>query len=116
MWQIPHFWLIVIRHSKDYETAGFPSITVIYSETQIKGITFVWVTATAVASVLLPLMGVFNNISLKIILFMIIAALIFAFSRFLLKSSEGSKIFKYFMGINAYLLLILILIVVGVFL
>lgn len=116
MWQIPHFWLIVIRHSKDYETAGFPSTTAIYSETQIKGITFVWVTATAVASVLLPLMGVFNNISLKIILFMIIAALIFAFSRFLLKSSEGSKIFKYFMGINAYLLLILILIVVGVFL
>ena len=115
MWQIPHFWLIVIRHSSDYQQGGFPSITAIYSDKQIKGITFVWVTATAVASILMPLMGVFSALGLKLILIIIVAALIFAFSRLLTKQQEGMSVFKYFMGINAYLLAILILIVVGVY-
>lgn len=115
MWQIPHFWLIVIRHGADYQEGGFPSITAIYSDKQIKGITFVWVTATAVASILMPLMGVFSALGLKLILFLFVAALIFAFSRLLVKQQEGMSVFKYFMGINAYLLAVLILIVVGVY-
>lgn len=115
MWQIPHFWLIVIRHGNDYQEGGFPSITAIYSDKQIKGITFVWVTATAVASILMPLMGVFSALGLKLILILFVAALIFAFSRLLIKQQEGMPVFKYFMGINAYLLAVLILIVVGVY-
>lgn len=115
MWQIPHFWLIVIRHGADYQEGGFPSITAIYSDKQIKGITFVWITATAVASILMPLMGVFSALGLKLILFLFVAALIFAFSRLLVKQQEGMSVFKYFMGINAYLLAVLILIVVGVY-
>lgn len=115
MWQIPHFWLIVIRHGADYQEGGFPSITAIYSDKQIKGITFVWVTATAVASILMPFMGVFSALGLKLILFLFVAALIFAFSRLLVKHQEGMSVFKYFMGINAYLLAVLILIVVGVY-
>lgn len=115
MWQIPHFWLIVIRHGTDYQEGGFPSITAIYSDKQIKGITFVWVTATAVASILMPLMGVFSALGLKLILILFVAALIFAFSRLLVKKQEGMSVFKYFMGINAYLLAVLILIVVGVY-
>jgi len=115
MWQIPHFWLIVIRHGNDYQAGGFPSITAIYSDKQIKGITFVWVTATAVASILMPFMGVFSALALKFILIIIVAALIYAFSRLLVKQQEGMPVFKYFMGINAYLLAVLILIVVGVY-
>lgn len=115
MWQIPHFWLIVIRHGADYQEGGFPSITAIYSDKQIKGITFVWITATAVASILMPFMGVFSALGLKLILFLFVAALIFAFSRLLVKQQEGMSVFKYFMGINAYLLAVLILIVVGVY-
>ena len=71
MWQIPHFWLIVIRHGRDYQEGGFPSITELYTEKQIKGITLVWVSATAVATVLMPMMGVFTALSLKIILLLI---------------------------------------------
>jgi len=115
MWQIPHFWLIIIRHGSDYNQGGFPSITEIYSDSQIKGITLVWVSATAVASIFMILMGVFSALILKVLLIMIVLALIYAFSRLFLKKEEGIKVFKYFMGINVYLLVILILIVVGVF-
>ncbi len=115
MWQIPHFWLIVIRHGKDYQEAGFPSITAIYTEKQIKGITLVWVTATAVASVLMTVMGVLPALSLKIVLLFIVIVLVYAFSQLFLQKGEGIKVFRYFMGINIYLLAVLVLIVVGVF-
>jgi len=115
MWQIPHFWLIVIRHGSDYQEGGFPSITAIYTEKQIKGITLVWVTATAVASVLMTVMGVLPALSLKIVLLFIVIALVYAFSQLFLQKGEGIKVFRYFMGINIYLLAVLVLIVVGVF-
>lgn len=115
MWQIPHFWLIVIRHGYDYQQAGFPSITALYSDRQIKGITFVWVTATAVASILMPMMGVFTALSLKVMLILIVSSLVYAFARLYLLKKEGINVFRYFMGINMYLLAVLILIVVGVY-
>ncbi len=115
MWQIPHFWLIVIRHGNDYQEGGFPSITAIYTEKQIKGITLVWVTATAVASVLMTVMGVLPALSLKIVLLFIVIVLVYAFSQLFLQKGEGIKVFRYFMGINIYLLAVLVLIVVGVF-
>jgi len=115
MWQIPHFWLIVIRHGNDYQEGGFPSITAIYSDKQIRGITLVWVFATAVASMFMILMGVFNELGLKIILLIIASILVYAFSSLFFKQGEGIKVFKYFLGINVYLLAVLLLIVVGVF-
>lgn len=27
IWQIPHFWLLLLIHNKDYEKAGFPTLT-----------------------------------------------------------------------------------------
>lgn len=115
MWQIPHFWLIIIRHGNDYLKAGFPSITAIYSEKQIKGITLVWVSATAAASILMPMMGVFSALVLKLLLIAMVVVLVYSFSRLFFKKGEGIQIFKYFMGINVYLLAILVLIVVGVY-
>lgn len=115
MWQIPHFWLIVIRHGQDYQEGGFPSITAIYTDKQIKGITLVWIFATAVATLFMTVMGVFNVLALKVLLIVFVLALLVAFTRMFFKLSEGAKVFKYFMGINMYLLAVLILIVVGVY-
>ena len=63
----------------------------------------------------MAIMGVFNELGLKIVLLIIVAALVYAFSRLFFKQGEGIKVFKYFMGINVYLLAVLILIVVGVY-
>ncbi|NOR87867.1 MAG: hypothetical protein GQ527_09680 [Bacteroidales bacterium] len=116
MWQIPHFWLLVMRNGNDYKKANFPIISDIYNEQQLKSITFVWTVATAVSSLLLPLMHVFDSIALIILLFLSLLGLIIGFS-FIFKHEYNRKIiFKFFMGINFYLLFILGLIVVGVML
>jgi protoheme IX farnesyltransferase len=57
IWQVPHFWLFLLNFSRDYEKAGLPSLTRIFSSTQLKRMTFIWILATAVACMMIPLYG-----------------------------------------------------------
>ena len=61
IWQIPHFWLLLMIFGKDYEQAGFPTLTQIFSVDQLARITFIWIAATFVTSMLIPLFGVLKN-------------------------------------------------------
>ncbi len=57
MWQVPHFWLLILQRGEEYKHAGLPSLTSILSKPQIARITFVWIAAAAIASFVLPLYG-----------------------------------------------------------
>jgi len=57
MWQVPHFWLLVLNHGEEYERAGLPSLTAVLGKPQIARITFAWIVAAAIASFILPLYG-----------------------------------------------------------
>jgi len=57
IWQVPHFWLLVLDSSKDYESAGLPAITKTFSTRQIKRILFVWLLSTGVSSLILSTFG-----------------------------------------------------------
>ncbi len=70
IWQVTHFWLILLNYGKEYEKAGLPSLTRIFSTAQIKRITFIWMAATAVISLMMPLFGIvrFNLINFCLVL------------------------------------------------
>jgi protoheme IX farnesyltransferase len=114
MWQIPHFWLLVIKNADDYRKAGFPTISDIYNERQLKAITFLWTVATAVSSLLLPLMNVFSNAYLIVLLILSLVAIVLGFASIFKKDFSKKLIFKYFMGINIYLLIVIGIIIAGV--
>jgi protoheme IX farnesyltransferase len=57
MWQIPHFWLLLLRHADEYTKADVPSLIKIMSPAQISRVTFTWIFAAGVASLLMPLYG-----------------------------------------------------------
>jgi protoheme IX farnesyltransferase len=56
LWQIPHFWLLVLRRGGEYEEAGLPSLTRTFSRRQIRRLTFMWILAVAGAGILLGLL------------------------------------------------------------
>lgn len=58
VWQVPHFWLLLTRIGDDYERAGLPSLTAVFSRRQLTRVTFVWMIATAVACLMIPMFGV----------------------------------------------------------
>jgi len=57
MWQVPHFWLLILRHGKEYEKAGIPSLTRLMNRNQIARTTFAWIVAATFATFALPLYG-----------------------------------------------------------
>ena len=70
IWQIPHFWLLLLVLDKDYKKAGFPTLTEVFDKTQLSRITFVWITATAVTGLIIPLFGVVSDYWINIALFL----------------------------------------------
>lgn len=61
IWQIPHFWLLLLILDNDYQKAGFPTLTEVFSKPQLTRITFIWIAATAVSGLLLPFFQIANN-------------------------------------------------------
>jgi protoheme IX farnesyltransferase len=57
LWQVPHFWLLLLRSGDDYERAGLPSLTKVFPRKILSGIIVLWLIAAAAASMLLPLFG-----------------------------------------------------------
>lgn len=58
IWQIPHFWLLMILLEDQYAQAGLPTLGRTFSRAQLHRVTFMWILASAAAGlVCLPLMG-----------------------------------------------------------
>ena len=55
MWQLPHFWLFLLRHGGDYERAGLPSLTGVFTLTQLSRIIRQWIVAVSLSGLLLAL-------------------------------------------------------------
>lgn len=110
MWQVPHFWLLMIKYGNEYSKAGFPSITSKISEQQLKNSTFLWTVATAVSALMVAMSGLIDLTIFKIIILMASIWLIVVFAGLLrIKSKREFNPFYYFMRIN-YFVLIMILV------
>jgi protoheme IX farnesyltransferase len=57
VWQVPHFWLLLLRYREDYDRAGLPAVTRLFSPGQLKRIIFVWIVAAAVSPMLIAMSG-----------------------------------------------------------
>jgi len=61
LWQIPHFWLLLLRNTAQYEKAGLPTLTAIIPQERLSRITLLWIAAAAVASLAMPLFGIVRS-------------------------------------------------------
>lgn len=108
IWQVPHFWLLLLKYGKEYEKAGYPSLTSIYSEKQIRYTTFIWTMATGVTALMLPAFGVVNTLFFSIGTLLATVWLVFMFIKLLRVSDEGFNPGYYFMKINYFVLFMII--------
>ena len=112
IWQIPHFWLLMIKYGKEYEEAGFKTINQAVNSGNLKMIIFAWVVATSFSSIIVPLFLV--NISLPF--FLVIFGLNLAFIAIFTKLSFGNvaelNFRKSFISINIYMMLFMLMLIV----
>jgi protoheme IX farnesyltransferase len=110
IWQIPHFWLLLLLLDKDYQKAGFPTLTQIFNQQQLGRITFIWIIATAVTGLLLPLFQISQNgyINLSLLL----AAVWLSYKSIsLIRSTVERTSYKFaFKGINYFALFVVLMV------
>ncbi len=61
LWQIPHFWLLLLFYEKDYADGGMPSLFDRFDRRQIVRLTFLWISAVCVAALMIPLAALFDH-------------------------------------------------------
>jgi len=115
IWQIPHFWLLVLIFDKDYRSAGFPTLTQVFSNEQLTKITYIWIAALTASCMLIPLYGLSKNIYTTGLLMTAGLWLLWR-TKNLLSQYENKKIIKFaFMNINYYVLIVVLLLSVDRF-
>ncbi len=107
IWQIPHFWLLIMLYGKDYRTGGFPTLNEVFQPQQLKRITFMWLVATVTVAMLIPLFGIIHYGFSSILLFGISAWMIYNAFVFLKNESDRKLIVHSFLKINFYTLLLI---------
>jgi heme o synthase len=106
--QVPHFWLILLRHSDDYEKGGFPSINSTFSKLQISRLTFTWTLATAITAIGLPLLGLIKSTTIATIIFILSFGLVILFLNLIRNQGFVNKAFIF---MNIYFLCMMLSII-----
>jgi protoheme IX farnesyltransferase len=112
-WQIPHFWLLMIIYGKQYELAGFSSISRFFNETQIKYLVFYWTLMTSVFIFLFPLFNIILHPALIAILVVLNLGFIYLFYKLIFRKTEAKSIRQAFIAINSFMMLVLLIFILN---
>lgn len=114
IWQIPHFWLLVLIYHSDYARAGLPTMVDVFGVEALARITFIWILLTIISALMIvpffmPQSYVILGLILGHSLFLLWKSLV------LLKPSvwvERMTCRKIFMQLNLYTLAIVLFLVI----
>ena len=110
MWQIPHFWLLMMKYEGEYRNAGFPVMTDIFNLDQFRNIIVAWMIGASGTSLLLGLSGFFPDfLSAYIIMVFNILILVFFFEEFYFRKKMKYRLMA--IAMNLFLLVVLAMIV-----
>ena len=112
IWQIPHFWLLMLKYAKEYETAGFPTISQVVNPKNLKMIIFSWIMATSVASVMVTLFMVNRSLAFFAVVFLLNILFVGIFTKLTFGNIPDLNLKKSFISINVYMFIFMIILVV----
>ncbi|MBN1299664.1 MAG: protoheme IX farnesyltransferase [Melioribacteraceae bacterium] len=112
IWQIPHFWLLLIMHGEEYVKAGYPSLTQVFNKGQLSRITYVWIISLAVSSLLIPLFSLSATFLTGFVLFIASAYLVYSLKNILYDFADRLVIRRAFMLINIYVLCVVAILII----
>jgi protoheme IX farnesyltransferase len=113
LWQVPHFWLLLLKFGKEYEAAGIPSISATSDDNRIKLLVFIWLIITIASTISLTFFHVITNFYLIAVLWLFNSFLVYFFTKTLF---INKLLFKYkpaFRSLYLYQVLVLILLMIN---
>ena len=112
LWQIPHFWLILLRYGDDYQKGIIPSLFQHLREAAIKRLFITWIGGLVVVMALFSTLPLMNSLPVRILIILNSLALLICF---FLSFSKVRRINygQLFSVLNGALLLHMTIITVG---
>lgn len=110
LWQVPHFWLLLLVYEDEYRQADFPVLTDRLNKLQIARISFIWIISMMFCGLAIPFLGNGRNYFSIIILFVIGLFFVYRFSK-VFRIVQNSPIYKKaFIQLNGIVLFFIIII------
>lgn len=108
LWQIPHFWILLLRYGKEYQKAGIKTLYGAMDNRQIGRLVFIWVTASSL--LLWVLTGMFMPVKTEagLVLLGLNVAFIILFYRIIFKGRQDEGLKSAFILMNTFTLLIML--------
>ena len=111
IWQVPHFWLLMLKYGSEYEQAGFPTINNAVKPQSLNKIIFTWVLGTAFSSIIIPLFLVNISLPFFLLVFVLNLSFIFLFIKLAFGKEQTINFRKSFIGINVYMMVFMIMLI-----
>ena len=102
IWQIPHFWLLLLAFGKDYEDAGYPTLKKYFNESQLARITYVWICVTGVTGLLMPLFSIIDISFASAGILILVIGLVIRSAKLLHENIDKRSLRKVFLEINLF--------------
>lgn len=108
LWQIPHFWILLLRYGKEYQKAGIKTLYGAMDNRQIGRLVFIWVTASSL--LLWVLTGMFMPVKTEagLVLLGLNVTFIILFYRIIFKGRQDEGLKSAFILMNTFTLLIML--------
>ena len=111
VWQVPHFWLLLLSVADDYERAGLPSLTQRFTGRQVRSLVFIWMLTTVAASFLLPICLPMSSLWISVGLVPCGLWMVREASKLQRPDLSDRLFFPMFRAINAYVFVVMALLV-----
>ena len=110
IWQIPHFWLLLLAFGNDYENAGYPTLKKYFNESQLARITYVWICVTGVTGLLMPLFSIVDLSFASAGILILVIGLIIRSAKLLRENIDKQALRKVFIEINLFVMVLILFI------
>jgi heme o synthase len=116
LWQLPHFWLIIIKYHEEYKKAGFKTIYQNITERKIRILIFIWGLLSTIVLLFLSVMEPVFSRKCNIALIPLNMIFILLFYKLLFNHTGQQEINRAYNFFNAFSLLIMLFFIVNSFL
>ncbi len=112
LWQIPHYFFVLLEYSEDYQQNSYPNILPLSSHDNARNIILIWILAFCFSLISLTILPQFIPTLYRwiILIFSLLLATHFCFQLYIQKSTQYKRLFIQF---NTVILVIMLIIGIG---
>lgn len=107
LWQLPHFWLLALKHKEDLEKLNLPSVFSHFTDNQLRRLIFLWTCCLATATFLTLCLGLIKQSILQLTLSLGIVGVLVLSGLELSRPVQGFIPSRSFVRLNLLMLLII---------